>query len=388
MLFTKICWLSYLSLACGAVYVESRSEGALNKNLAALASDDFDEREAAYRALADDPRAEAIVQRHRDDADPEVRQRIAKLLAHYTQARAERAIRRGTLLVSAGNVDLMPDLMRTYQEHDPKQRLHGSLCIVLSDLCTREKVFREHLNTRFYRAFFPERRDDIHAVLARPPVYGYRHPKAGEPLERTQTGRCVVCPADAEYANDLGLGPENGILLADSVRPSKEQASLKRMMIICNGDIRASRLDDTLVICDGVVEAPFDFCLLIARGGIRWKQVGNPREIAPGKPNITGRTSTVHVPAPGKRSFGLIRFFEVSDVGLTLDACKITKVVGPLAKAGVKSGDIFTHVDGVAVKDAEALRKALRRRYAILGYGAFTLTREGKPLTVVAELGD
>ncbi|MFQ3591896.1 MAG: PDZ domain-containing protein [Gemmataceae bacterium] len=49
----------------------------------------------------------------------------------------------------------------------------------------------------------------------------------------------------------------------------------------------------------------------------------------------------------------------------------------PLAKAGVKQGDVFTHVDGVAVKDAESLRKALRRHYAILGYGAFTLTREG-----------
>ena len=328
------------------------------------------------------------MQRHRDDADPEVRQRVAKLLGHYTQARAERAIRRGTLLVTAGNVDLLPDLMRTYQQRDPKHRLHGSLCIVLADLCTREKVFRDHHNLRFHHAFFPERQGDFHALLARPPVYGYRHPKTGEALVRNQSGQCVICPADAEYANDRGLGPESGILLADSLRPSKELASLSRMMMICNGDIQASRLDNALVICDGAVEANFGGSLLIARKGARWKQAGKSREIAPGEPHITDLTSTTNVVSPGKRSFGLIRFFEVADVGLTLDACKITKVVGPLAKAGVKPGDVFTHVDGVAVKDAEALRKALRRRYAILGYGAFTLTRDGKPLTIVAELGE
>ena len=103
---------------------------------------------------------------------------------------------------------------------------------------------------------------------------------------------------------------------------------------------------------------------------------------------ILDKQSLGIVASPTKRPLGLIRFFEVADVGLTLDACKVTKVTGPLAKAGVKPGDVFTHIDGVAVKDAEALRQALRRRYAILGYGAFTLTRDGKPLTVVAELGE
>jgi S1-C subfamily serine protease len=130
-------------------------------------------------------------------------------------------------------------------------------------------------------------------------------------------------------------------------------------------------------------------CLLIARKGMISPAADyRDNKMKPGEARILNDESLGIVASPTKRPLGLIRFFEVSDVGLTLDGCKVTKVTGPLAKAGVKVGDVLTHVDGVAVKDAEALRKALRRRYAILGFGAFTLTREGKPLTVVAELGE
>lgn len=132
----------YLALA------EPATVATVARQLERLGSDDFDEREAAYRALAADPRAESVVQRHREDADPEVRQRVAKLLVHYTQARAERAIRRGTLLVTAGHVDLLPDLMRTYQPHDPKHRLHGALCVVLADLCKRIPAITHHSGQR------------------------------------------------------------------------------------------------------------------------------------------------------------------------------------------------------------------------------------------------
>jgi hypothetical protein len=387
----KIINLWKILLACLmslAVNLQAEPADALAlPRIAALGSDDFDEREAAYRALAADPRAEPVVQRHCDVADPEVRQRIGKLLAHYAQARAERAIRRGTLLVAAGNVDLMPDLMRTYQPYDPRHRLHGALCLVLSDLSVREKAIRGQPIIRFENLFFPDALgNSVRALLARPPVLGYHHSKIGETLTRDQSGKCVICPADARVDRERGI--EECILLADSVLPKEGQGRLDSVVVVSNGDIRHNNLDRTFIICDGTVESAPRHSLLIARKGIRWKQAGTLREIAPGKPELTRDESTVHVVPPGKRSFGLVRFFEVSDVGLTLDACKVTKVIGPLAKAGVKPGDIFTHVDGVAVKDAEALRKALRRRYAILGYGAFTLTRDGRPLSVVAELGE
>mgnify|MGYP002778614160 CR=1 FL=1 len=152
-----------------------------------------------------------------------------------------------------------------------------------------------------------------------------------------------------------------------------------------------SKIEECVVFADGIIQTEQRTCgcLLIARSGLDVPASAYRRcKIQPGEGLILDKQSLGIVASPTKRPLGLIRFFEVADVGLTLDACKVSNVVGPLAKAGVQSGDVFTHVDGVAVKDAEALRKALRRRYAILGFGAFTLTRDGKPLTVVAELGE
>jgi hypothetical protein len=362
------------------------------KHLEQLASDDFDEREAAYRALAADPRAEPTVQRHREDADPEIRQRVGKLLAHYAQARAERAIRRGTLLVAAGHVDLLPDLMRNFQPHDPKHRLHGSLCVALSTLVMRDKAMFDHRNIHGYDFIYDdERRLGPRTILRRPPLYGYRTRKPDEVLNKSHTGSCVICEAEVQYSAEEGVS--GGLLLADGLRPTKKIERMERIsnvVAIINGDIQVPNITGSLVICDGVMQGDQGHTLAIARKGIRWKYGPRTVDVATGEPEryLFMECCSIHVPAPGKRSFGLIRFFEVADVGLTLDACKVTKVSGPLAKAGVQPGDVFTHVDGVAVKDAEALRKALRRRYAILGYGAFTLTREGRPLTVVAELGE
>jgi hypothetical protein len=372
-----------------AVLAQEPVASTIDKRISALGSDEFDEREAAYRALAADPRAEAIVTRHREDADPEVRQRVAKLLAHYSQARAERAIRRGTLLVAAGNVDLLPDLMRTYQPHDPKHRLHGALCVVLSTLVTRDKAMFEHRNIRKSHFFHDvEPRLSASTILLRPPMYGYRTMKPDALLDGSHLGSCVICEGNVRYPNPNGVS--SGILLADGLRPAEGLNEVNSLVAIVNGDIHARNIKGCLVICDGTAHGYQVHTLTIARRGIRWKYGPKAVDIAAGEPErlFYEECSVAHVPASGKRSFGLIRFFEVSDAGLTLDACKVTKVAGPLAKAGVKPGDVFTHVDDVAVKDAEALRKVLRRRYAILGYGAFSLLREGKPLTIVAELGE
>jgi hypothetical protein len=196
-------------------------------------------------------------------------------------------------------------------------------------------------------------------------------------------GRVVNVPVAAE--DSLLAGRE-------IVRPDRISVRIKRCVIISGGDfLYQDPMQESIAVADGIIriEQNPHKCLLIARKGLDVPALGYRRcKIQPGEGLILDKQSLGIVASPTKRPLGLIRFFEVSDVGLTLDALKVTKVAGPLAKAGVKPGDVFTHVDGIAVKDAEALRKALRRRYAILGYGAFTLTRDGKSLTVVAELGD
>jgi hypothetical protein len=226
---------------------------------------------------------------------------------------------------------------------------------------------------------------DSAALFRMPSPFVFRHIRNGYFRQSLNEIEVLILSGDA-YSDG---GFEYRILLAESLHSPKGYDSFEYLICIATGGIKARYVTDSILICDDLEPATLRSSLCIARRSLQYRNRRMNHIVDPGDPiYLREDRSTVHVVPPGKRSFGLVRFFEVSDVGLTLDACKVTKVSGPLAKAGVQPGDVFTHIDGVALKDAEALRKALRRRYAILGYGAFTLTREGRPLTVVAELGE
>ncbi|MBY0228567.1 MAG: hypothetical protein K2W96_04725 [Gemmataceae bacterium] len=66
---------------------------------------------------------------------------------------------------------------------------------------------------------------------------------------------------------------------------------------------------------------------------------------------------------------------------------KAVAAAGPLANR-VRNGDVFVSVDGVAVKDADGLRRALRKRFAIGGVGRFVVRRGGEEVAVRAVLGE
>jgi hypothetical protein len=275
--------------------------------------------------------------------------------------------------------------MRTFQEHDPKHLLHGAFVLMIADLSTREKAFAGRGQYKPRGFLFRQGGAEGYHQFAVPVPFHFRHIKGGFYRQTRDIVEVVICSGDAFTRDKL----HDGIILCDSLDYPDCPKHLHDLIGIVNGPVSTGPCNDSVLICDELQMMGTKDSICIARQAMRFRSWERKREIDRGEPlHLRDVRATLHVVPPGKRSFGLIRFFEVSDVGLTLDGCKVTKVAGPLAKAGVQTGDVFTHADGVAVKDAEALRKALRRRYAILGYGAFTLTREGKPLTVVAELGD
>ena len=361
------------------------AEPDLTRLVERLQSDDFDTREAATKALMRLPRAEGILEKAAKDGDADLKKRIETIVRDLARQRAERAIRRGTLLLTSGRADLHPDLMRTFQERDPKHLLHGAFVLMMADLSTREKALAGKGRYKPQGHVFPLGGAAGYHRFGSPVPYHFRHIKGGFFQQTRGIVEVLICSGDAHTREKL----QDTIVLCDTLAYPDSPQRLHDLVAIVNGPLRAGACADSIVICDEMLGMWAGDSICIARRSIHLKRRTGDRKIEAGDPvyNPSDRSS-FHVPAPGKRSFGLIRFFEVRDVGLTLDACKVTKVTGPLAKAGVKSGDMFTHVDGVAVKDAEALRKALRRRYAILGYGAFSLLREGKPLTVVAELDE
>jgi len=386
-------WIHVLTLCA---LVSNASQSKIEQYLDDLGSDDYAIRERATRELRRYPEAEGHLLVARQGDDLEVRQRADKILPVLYRLRYERVIRSRTQAIVAGRVDLVPDLLEFTHPHDRGEQITGALAILTSDAVLRGKA----------------QRGDFRQIRSEEPaLWTYERPLPN-PLEANRPVRGRHYFLADEVSVDIKLWPEgvmhaqlcgrfvnvplvvrDSLLVArEEVRPERSSAAVKGCVIVSGGNIRyCNQVDSSIVFADGIIrlEEKSVGCLLIARSGLDVPELGYRRcKIQPGEGLILDKQSLGIVASPTKRPLGLIRFFEVADVGLTLDACKVTKVTGPLAKAGVQSGDVFTHVDGVAVKDAEVIRKALRRRYAILGYGAFTLSREGKSLTIVAELGE
>ncbi len=89
---------------------------------------------------------------------------------------------------------------------------------------------------------------------------------------------------------------------------------------------------------------------------------------------------------PAPRDDGL-RFFEPEDVGLALALSKDRIVVAklqsdsPLEKAGLEADDVIVAIDGNAVGDLKTARRQLRRAF-VLGGAEFSISRNGKPLSL------
>jgi len=89
--------------------------------------------------------------------------------------------------------------------------------------------------------------------------------------------------------------------------------------------------------------------------------------------------------SPTRRS-AMIRFFEVADIGIGLaddDEPRVTSMEAnsPLAKAGLKLGDVIVAIDGTNVDNASAARRNLRRSFVRCG-AEVSVNRDGKPVSL------
>jgi membrane-associated protease RseP (regulator of RpoE activity) len=193
-------------------------------------------------------------------------------------------------------------------------------------------------------------------------------------------------------------GSQSGVFLSAGTLHGPPRRYLYFAIVIAGGDVTVaanSGVSDCIIVCDGAVTTPHaSKSVIIARKGIVIKDKKDSVW------NVLSSCGNVTVPEGVKkhqlieedtrRPLGLVRFFAVSDVGLTLDALSVKAIDPkcPLASAGLRKGDAFVSIDGKATKDAEGLRRALRRRFAIAGLGSFTVKRGGKTLTLRARLAE
>jgi hypothetical protein len=172
------------------------------------------------------------------------------------------------------------------------------------------------------------------------------------------------------------------------------RSQITESVILANGSVKTTNgfLSRDIIVADGDVEVAYDISdsLVIARGDIRIQTSADRSVLIAGGKVMIGKTLKSvdqnlelanRVTENSHHPLGFISFFELSDVGVEVEAAdggvRVSKLVadGPMAAAAVREGDVITKVGEHAVKSAEELRRRLRDASAVKGEATLTLRR-------------
>jgi membrane-associated protease RseP (regulator of RpoE activity) len=171
-------------------------------------------------------------------------------------------------------------------------------------------------------------------------------------------------------------------------------------VVLANGDISASHMHQSVLVCDGdvnIAARQITQCVVVARGNITGAEWADTSVLMAGGKVRFGKEIrltklTYNVIVEGEPNTLGITFFELLDtlgvlVKVTDGNVIITnyKVQGAFGASGAKIGDIVTEVNGKKPTDAESLRRLLRDALAI-GDATVKLKRGDKTETVKVSL--
>jgi hypothetical protein len=172
-----------------------------------------------------------------------------------------------------------------------------------------------------------------------------------------------------------------------------------RGAIFANGLVQVETLRSAIVVCDGEVEVKKSMgqCIVVARGAVKC-----PQEDFAGC--ILVSASSIQAPKGAARGneireneqeqLGLIRFFELTQAGVEVEADKggvrVKRVEDgkPFARAGLKPGDVVLALGGTAADSPEEFRRLVRRKLAEGADAFLKLRRTGKVLEIAVPLKD
>lgn len=188
----------------------------------------------------------------------------------------------------------------------------------------------------------------------------------------------LVCNAPLKLTAGKGTGirvfSASAIVADGDVELNEE--SHRAAVVIARGDIKmggALTHQQSLFVAGGNItaaeEGKIDSCVLLAKGGF---EVG-------GKPHPNGKVGT-QLAGCGPADLS-VRWFDVSDVGLTLKANKWRPVVNAVNekspfRAVLEPKDTLRSINGQSVRTEEEARRALRRAVAV-GYAVVEYARGG-----------
>jgi hypothetical protein len=371
-----------------------------------LGSKDFDARKAATRALMELDDALPALRRAEGAADLEVRRRVVAILEALEQRRALRGLARAEALAREGRIVEAVDRIVAFAGRDKGGAGGQTLTRFAARLL--EAIPKDDLR----------RLDPLGDILTgnlrdRFPAGDFRtYVKAISPKELIGgklSYRRVPRPDDTGViftrSDEMSWDGIDWSLVAASGDVCASPGGVKFSVIVAGGNLKVGNAQGTLFVCDGDVEFPTfaDGCAIVARGKVTSLR-GMPKCV------IRSEGSFLHLDRNGKKillkdgtpdPFAFIKFFELSDVGLTVaepegpgepvqdGVClKEVRKGSPFSPA-LQAGDVVTAIDGTKAASQEVFRRLLRKRMAQGGPRiTFTVRRAGQNVEVAVRVKD
>jgi hypothetical protein len=152
---------------------------------------------------------------------------------------------------------------------------------------------------------------------------------------------------------------------------------LLNSVLYANGSVAIGDITCSVVVCDGDLKAGRIWnSLVIARGDVRGTgsySVGDSLVITSGRFHLDkyGQVwKDVKVLERQAAPLGFVKFFDPAREGVEVEAGRLgarVKAVAdgkPLARAGLRAGDVVTAVDGTPVSTPDSFRRLLRKGFA------------------------
>lgn len=364
-----------------------------------LASEDFTERDDASNQLAalplDEPPPELL--RALESPNPEVRRR-ADEAARAIRARAEeRALGRERVFARRGAIDRFVAAAMAWDVPADDERVWQAVLDVGTTLARKARYRPSMLNSRttmtpaiFWRVCRNSQlyiRSDERFLVPDKNVFG-------EPIV-ARSGGIRAQEVVAGRAIILNLIISNGLV--------KSGNNISESIILSNTHVSCGDAFTTaIVVCDGDVDVVNNVhhSLIVARGNIR---VGGfishsiliaGGKVTIGKPRQRSPRERTEIQENVRRPLDFVTFFEFSQVGVEVVAAdggvRVTGLTAgqPLAKAGVRKGDLIAKVGKDVVRTPEDLRRQLRDASATKGEAVLTVHRDGQTVDLRVTLPD
>ncbi len=372
-----------------------------------LASKNYKERDEADRQLRTMPKAVPYLKAALSSSDPEVVERITKILALY-KSYSPKLLQRAKEFAKAGKVDLAIEQLWAL-DPPPDDKKYWQTIVDIAWL-VGDKAIQGNPNRVDLSHHLPPRSlDDFEKNRLEPPPMTKITPRALADYQKANQGKWISLNAPFQEMREVFLGclraeAVNCQYLNHSVLIAPKNVAVHNTMansiLLVNGTFSGRKMVARSILIVGDQCGQLDHIhdsIVIADGPIpRIIQIKNSIIIASGNnvhnSPITRQSSDKWIlKDKEQKPLGFIKWFETAQIGIEAKLAENSIEISALgqekafAKAGCRLGDKVLGVDQSRIDSVEEFRTSLRRA-VVKGKVSLTLVRGKKRMEVTVVL--